>query len=189
MKKYELLIIVTILFSYITANAQVEEPLRANYLSAETGLAATNFKVAAFRYAFEYQKDINRNWQYGIAYERMQSMGDTWFLLHHGEQLKSSQSILSVNAYYKLFPKSKRVHLSPGLGVGIIHMNWGETNKVRLAINASLTVNVRVSNRVYLQFSPAFVLGNRAYFSPFKYAGFNYFFSYNVIPFGVKVRL
>ncbi|MFD1552564.1 hypothetical protein DNU06_15660 [Putridiphycobacter roseus] len=78
-----------------------------------------------------------------------------------------------------------------GFGVGVLHVFWDEINKFGPTVNASLTLNFRISKRIYIETAPLFVILpiNRIYYSPIKTNDINHFYAVSAIPIGLKVKL
>lgn len=77
------------------------------------------------------------------------------------------------------------------MGLGVLHVAWDENDRFGVTANASLTLNIRVTKRIYLETSPLVVLLplNRVYYSRMDIESFNNFYAFTFFPFGVKVKL
>jgi hypothetical protein len=64
--------------------------------------------------------------------------------------LKSNLSLLSLNGYYKLNLIKDRLFWTGGLGVGLLHVNWEDNDGFGPTVNASLTLNIRLTQRIYV---------------------------------------
>ena len=64
-------------------------------------------------------------------------------------------------------------------------INFGAT------INTSMTLNIRITKRIYFECSPLIVLipTNRFYFSTMNAENFNNFYAGTFFPIGIKVKL
>ena len=162
---------------------------RSDYLAFQTGFMADRYNSLGVRIFFEYQKDLKNNWQYGIAYEQSRHLGI--LLTDKLNELPSNLSQLSLNGYYHLNLIKNRLFWTAGLGLGITHVYWDDRNYFGANLNASLTLNVRISKRIYLQSSPLIVLApfNRIYYSPMNVDSFTNFYAFTAFPFGIKVKL
>ncbi len=170
-----------------TQTIQAEKP-RADYLSFQTGFIQNGYNSLGIRTYFEYQKDIVKNWQWGISYEHSQHFGHIWSDVR---DLDTDVSLLSVNGYYKLQLVKDKFFFTAGLGVGVVHVNWDVNNDFGLTANASLTMNIRLSKRIYLESAPFLVLvpSNRVYYSPLNVEKFDNFVAFTLFPIGVKFKL
>lgn len=142
------------------------------------------------RVFFEYQKDLKKkNWQYGISFEQKNHLYDA--ATDHFNSLASNLSLLSYNHYYKLKLYKDRVFWTSGLGVGIANVNWDGNNKIGIVVNGSITLNVRITKRIYIETSPLLVLlpFNRVYYSPMNVSTYTDLYGGPFFPFGFKVKL
>jgi hypothetical protein len=105
--------------------------------------------------------------------------------------LNSNLSQLSVNGYYKLNLVKDKLFFTSGLGVGALHVNWDDKDNFGVSVNASLTLNIRVTKRFYIEASPLVILFpfNRVYYSPMNIDHFDNFYAFTFFPFGFKVKL
>ncbi|MDN4165581.1 hypothetical protein QWY31_08715 [Cytophagales bacterium LB-30] len=168
----------------------VEEPNpKPDYLAFQTGFMADRYNSLGVRIFFEYQKGIKNNWQYGITYEQSRHLG--LLVTDQINELPSNLSQLSFNTYYDLHLIKDRLFWTVGLGIGATHVYWDDKNHLGLSINASMTLNIRMGKRLYLQSSPLLVLApfSRIYYSPMNVESFDNFFSFTAFPIGIKVKL
>jgi hypothetical protein len=175
------------------AQTENEKPIKSGYLKLQLGLSISNHVVPQF--FFEYQKDLGKNWQFGISYE--QSIGDD-----HGnsEEYNFTYRTLSFNGYYKSKVLFERVFWTVGAGIGAVNFSYtkyrsgfGETDIKRFEpiFNVSMTLNVKITKSIYLVSSPLIFIPippNRVYISPINTDG-GYFFSATLLPFGIKIKL
>jgi len=181
-----------LLFEIISAKAfsQTNEQVRKpDYLSFQTGLMVDRYNSLGIRTFFEYQKDIKGNWQYGISYEHSAHL--TSAATDIPNSLSTNLSLMSLNGYYKLNLFRDRVFWTTGLGIGGVHANWEDRNKVGATINASMTLNIRMTKKLYFESSPLLVLlpSNRVYFSNMDADRYKSFYAFSFFPFGLKVKL
>lgn len=169
------------------AISQLEED-RPDYLSIQTGFNINRYNSFGIRTFFEYQKDLKNNWQFGISYEHTRHIGYLFTDLY-GPPTNLSQ--LNINGYYKFNLIKDRLFWTAGFGIGALHLNWDEQDRLGATINASLTLNIRVSKRIYIETSPLIILfpTNRIYYTPLKLESFNHFLSAPVLPIGLKVKI
>lgn len=167
--------------------AEIEIP-RADYLTFQTGLIQNGYNSLGIRTYFDYQKDLKKNWQWGISYEHDQHFGHLWSDVRN---LETNVSLLSLNGYYKLQLVRDKFFFTAGLGIGAAHVNWDNQNDFGLTANVSLTMNIRLSKRIYLESAPFFVLlpSNRVYYSPMNVEEFSDFWAFTLFPIGIKVKL
>jgi hypothetical protein len=185
--------ILFLFLGFLTSNG-FSQPIEENnpktdYLAFQTGLIVDGYNSLGIRTFFEYQKDLQKNWQYGISYEHSRNFG--FFLTDQLYDLNSNLSQLSLNGYYKLNLIKDRLFWTGGLGLGALHVNWNENDAFGATVNASLTLNIRVTKRIYFESSPLIVLipFNRIYYSPMNIDHFNNFYAFTFFPFGIKVKL
>ncbi len=162
---------------------------KTDFLGFQSGFTVDSYNSIGIRTFFEYRKNRKGNWQYGISYEHTRHFG--FFMTDLPYQLKSNLSMLSLNGYYRLNLLKDRIFWTGGLGLGVMHINWDDNDKFGLIANASLTLNVRITQRIYIETSPLIVFPpfNRIYFSPMKIDHFQYFYAISAFPFGLTVRL
>ena len=187
-------LIMVVIGSHLFAEEKERKP---DYLSLQSGTTINNYNSMGLRLALEYSKDIKNNWQYGLLYEHstylyMASTDGTF-------DFASDMSLLSFNLYYKLHLKKDKLFWTTGLGLGVVHVSrvdskdylWAESNRFSGAINYSLTLNVKLFKRVYLEASPLVILFpvNRVYYSPMDFNTFDVLYAANLFPFGIKVKL
>ncbi|QQS52630.1 MAG: hypothetical protein IPM71_07815 [Bacteroidota bacterium] len=160
-----------------------------DYLSFQSGMIADAYNSLGVRTFFEYQKDIKKNWQFGISYEHSTHLG--FFMTDQPYELNSNLSQLSINGYYKLNLIKDRLFWTGGLGFGALHVNWDNNNDFGATMNASLTLNIRITKRIYFESSPLIVLMpfNRVYYSPMDIDHFDNFYAFTFFPVGLKVKL
>lgn len=166
-----------------------ENEQKAGYLSFQTGFIVDGYNSLGVRTFFEYQKDLKKNWQMGISYEHSRHFG--FFMTDQLYDLNSNLSQLSVNGYYKLNLVKDKLFFTSGLGVGALHVNWDDKDNFGVSVNASLTLNIRVTKRFYIEASPLVILFpfNRVYYSPMNIDHFDNFYAFTFFPFGFKVKL
>jgi hypothetical protein len=166
-----------------------ETTIQPDYLTFQTGFIVDGYNSLGIRTFFEYQKDLKKNWQYGISYEHSSHLG--FFMTDQLYEINSNLSQLSLNGYYKLNLIKDRLFWTGGLGIGALHVNWQDNNSFGANINASITLNIRITKRLYFESSPLIVLMpfNRIYYSPMKIEHFDHYYSFTFFPFGIKVKL
>jgi len=189
--KKRLLIILLTGFLSIHGFSQTDEnkTAQSDYLTFQTGLIVDGYNSLGVRTFFEYQKDFQKNWQLGISYEHSRHFG--FFMTDQLYDLNSNLSQFSINGYYKLNLVKDRLFWTGGLGVGALHVNWDDNDSFGATMNVSLTLNIRITKRVYLETSPLIVLlpFNRVYYSPMNIKHFDNFYAFTFLPFGIKVKL
>jgi len=188
-KKYLLFLFFGLQNIAVFSQTGLETTVRNQYLTFQTGFIVDGYNSLGIRTFFEYQKDLKKNWQFGISYEHSRHLGT--FLTDQLYNLNSNLSQLSFNGYYKLNFIKNRLFWTGGLGVGVLHINWDNNDGFGITINASLTLNIRITNRVYLETSPLIILlpTNRVYYSPKNIDHFNNYYAITFFPFGIKVKL
>lgn len=191
MRFFSVLILSSVLvFSQTNLCGQsIANPATSDYLSFQSGFLLDGYNTTGIRTFFEYEKDLKGNWQYGISYEHSRH-----FFFAATDQLyelSSNLSLLSMNAYYKLNIIRERLFWTAGIGIGAVHLNWNEQDRVGATVNASLSLNMRLSKRIYLECSPLIVLipVDRIYFSTMNADHFTNFYAMTFFPFGFKVKL
>ncbi len=167
----------------------LEKPRKTDYLTVQTGFIVDGYNSVGIRTFFEYQKDIKNNWQYGISYEHSRHFG--FFLTDQQYDLSSNLSQLSINGYYKLNLIKDRLFWTIGIGIGALHLNWEDKDSFGPTANASITLNIRITKRIYLESSPLIVFFpfNRIYYSPMNIEHFDSFYAFTFFPFGIKIKL
>jgi hypothetical protein len=105
--------------------------------------------------------------------------------------LPTNLGLLSLNGYYKLNLLKDKVFWNAGAGIGFGHAYWENSDKIGYALNASLTLNIKLSKRIYFESSPmAFLLPtSRVYYSPVNVEGHSNFYAISFLSLGVKVKL
>lgn len=190
MKKKYLIILILGFFRIPGFSQSDEDKLqKSDYLTFQTGFIVDGYNSLGVRTFFEYQKDFKKNWQFGISYEHSRHFG--FFMTDQLYDLNSNLSQLSFNGYYKLNLIKDRLFWTGGLGIGAVHVNWNDNDGFGATINASLTLNIRITKRIYIETSPLIVLFpfNRIYYSPMKIDHFDSFYAFTFFPFGLKVKL
>ena len=188
--KIKSLIVFAIVFCGLDANSQTQkDSCNSDYLTFQSGFMIDGYNSLGVRTFFEYQKDFRRNWQFGISYEHSRHLG--FAATDHLYELPTNLSLLSLNCYYKLNLIKNRFFWTAGFGIGAIHAYWEDQDVFGATINASLTLNVRITKRIYIETSPLVVLipTNRVYFSTMDADQFNSFYALTFFPFGIKVKL
>lgn len=185
------LILLISLFTWRIGFSQNNESISAkqDYLTFQTGLIIDRYNSVGVRTFFEYQKDISRNWQYGVSYEHSRHLG--FALTDHDNEISSNLSQMGLNGYYKLRAFGDNLFWTAGLGMGITHVNWDNRDKFGINMNASFTLNIKLSKRIYLEASPLLVIlpTNRLYYSTMNAGEFSNFYAFTFFPFGIKVKL
>ena len=188
--KIKYLLFAVLGFINIYGYSQTDDKTRKpDFLTFETGFIIDGYNSLGVRTFFEYQKDIKNNWQYGISYEHSRHFG--FFRTDQLYDLSSNLSQLSLNGYYKLNLLEDRLFWTTGLGVGALHLNWDDNDSFGVTVNASITLNIRITPNIYFTSSPLIVLlpFNRIYYSPMNIDHFNNFYALTFFPFGIKVKL
>ncbi|HNT41133.1 MAG TPA: hypothetical protein PKN78_02740 [Tenuifilaceae bacterium] len=173
---------------------------KVDYLSFQSGMIIDRYNSLEVRIFFEYQRDIKKKWQWGISYENSRHLG--FAATDQPYELETNLNLFSLNGYYKLNVVKNRLFWTAGLGLGMVHAYWEKPlsytfsemehhNIFGPVANVSLTLNVRITKRVYIEASPLVVVmpTNRVYFSTMDEEHFNNFFAFTFFPFGVKFRL
>ena len=163
--------------------------IKNHYLSIQSGGMVNGYNSIGLRTFLEYQKDLKGNWQYGISYENVRHLFRD--ATDHPNSLNSNFSALSLNSYYKINAIKNRLFWTIGLGLGVIHVNWDQQDKVGICSNASLTLNFRISKKVYIETSPLVVLlpVNRIYVSNIKVDNYQGLYAFTAFPIGIKVKI
>jgi len=193
MRNMRKIFLLLLLFGLLRINGftQTDENIirKTDYLAFQTGFIVDGYNSLGIRTFFEYQKDLKKNWQFGISYERSRHFG--FFMTDQLYDLDSDLSQISLNGYYKLNLIKDRLFWTGGIGIGALHVNWDDNDGFGPTINASLTLNMRLTKRIYLEASPllAFLPSNRVYYSPMNIDHFNDFYAFTFFPFGLKVKL
>lgn len=187
--KYAMTLFLGLLCAKGFSQTDKETIIKYDYLIFQTGFIYDAYNSLGVRTFFEYQKDLKNNWQYGISYEHSRHFG--FLMTDHLYDLNSNLSQLSLNGYYKLNLIKDRLFWTGGLGIGALHVNWDDNDSFGATINASLTLNIRITKRLYFETSPLIVLipFNRIYYSPMNIDHFNNFYAITFFPFGIKVKL
>lgn len=188
--KFTITSLVLILFVDFYGFSQSEVDFRQpDYLLFQTGLMIDGYNSMGVRTFFEYQKDIKGNWQYGISYENSRHL--TSAATDHLNELPTNLDILSINGYYKLNLLKDRLFWTAGVGFGGVHAYWNDRDKFGLVANASITLNIRITKRIYFESSPlvVFLPSNRLYLSSMNIDTFDGFYAFTFFPFGIKVKL
>lgn len=162
---------------------------KTDYLIVQTGFIVDRYNSVGVRTFFEYKKDIKKNWQFGISYEHSRHFAN--FRTGAVYNLESNLSLISINGYYKLNLLRDRLFWTGGIGVGALHVNWDDNDAFGATVNASLTLGIRVTRRIYFVSSPLliFMPTNRIYYSPLDIGRINNFYAFTSFPFGIKVGL
>ncbi|MDA3867314.1 MAG: hypothetical protein PF489_11290 [Salinivirgaceae bacterium] len=162
---------------------------KPDYLSVQTGFIVDGYNSLGVRTFFEYQKYIKGDWLFGVSYEHSRNLG--FFMTDQLYELDSDLSQLSVNGYYKFNLIEDRMFWIGGFGIGALHVNWDDKDDFGATVNASLTLNVRITKRLYIETAPLFVFlpSNRAYYSPVSIEQFHNFYAFTFFPVGIKVKL
>ena len=180
----------TLIFLSICGFSQEDgNTFKPGFLAFQSGFIIDGYNSLGIRTFFEYQKDIKKNLQYGISYEHSRHFG--FARTDQMYDLDSDLSLLSINGYYKLNVIKDRLFWTAGLGIGALHVNWGGNDGFGATVNASLTLNIRILRRIYLESSPLLVLlpCDRVYYSLVNIDHFDNFYAFTFFPFGIKVKL
>lgn len=166
-----------------------EKQPKSSYLSVQTGFMYDGYESLGARAFFEYQKDLKKNWQYGISFEQSISlfMGGT----DNPNSFPTNLTILCYNHYYKLKIYKDRVFVTSGLGAGVLNAYWKDNYKIGPTINASITLNVRLNKKIFLETSPLVLIMpfHRVYYSTINTGPFTNYYSITVFPIGLKIKL
>ena len=171
---------------YSQENQNLRKP---DYLSAQTGLVFDGYNSLGIRLFFEYQKVIKSNWSYGISFENSRHFSH--LVSDIKNELPTNLDLLSLNGYYRLNLIKDKVFWNAGAGIGGVHAYWENNDKIGLALNASLTLNIKLSDRIYFESSPLVFLlpTSRVYFSPMNVRDNHNFYAISFLSLGVKVKL
>ena len=192
MNKLKKTLLLTLIIAVSNTNiySQInEKPPKPNYLSFQTGGMVDIYNSFGVRTFFAYQKDLKKNLQNGISYEHVRHLGRA--ATDHSDNLSANLSLLSLNYYYKLKLYKDRIFWTSGMGVGVVHLNWDDNDEFGPTVNASITLNIRVTKRFFIETSPLIVLApiNRFYYSPMNATSYKDFYAGTFFPIGFKVRL
>lgn len=181
-----------ILISSLTFNSYsqpIENLRKPDYLVFQTGFIVDSYNSMGIRTYFEYQKDLLTNWQYGVSFEHSRHF--TSFATDIPDELVTNLTLMSFNYYYKLNLVKEKLFWTTGFGVGAVHANWGNSDKIGPTVNVSLTLNIKLSKRIYFESSPLIVLipSYRFYYSPMNAENHKNFYALPFFPFGIKVKL
>ena len=162
---------------------------KSSYISIQSGGMIDGYNTTGIRAFVEYQKDINKNLQYGISFDQSFPLYSS--ATDFTNELTSYLSILSLNGYYKLYFWKDKIFWTGGLGVGAVYANWGNDDKLGAVVNGSLTLNFKLTKRLYLETMPVIfaIPANRIYFSTMNAETHKSFFAFTIIPFGIKIKL
>jgi hypothetical protein len=188
-KTYLILLLLGFVNIYGYSKPDENNSLKSDYLTFQTGFILDEYSSLGVRMFFEYQKDIKKNFQYGISYDHSRHMG---YFMTESRFGPSNLSVLSLNGYYKLNLIKDKLFWTCGLGVGALHLYWDDNDSFGATVNASITLNIRITKRVYLESSPLTLLltpVNRYYYSPMNIGHFDTFSAFTLFPFGLKVKL
>ena len=188
--KHKTLIVILFGILPLKSNSQNNIEFRnTDYLAFQTGMTIDSYNSLALRTFFEYQKDLKGNWQYGISYEHSRHFASA--ATDHLDELSTNLSLLSGNVYYKLNAIKDRIFWTTGIGLGVVHANWNDNDKIGGTINLSMTLNLKLSKRIYLETSPLIIIlpANRFYYSTMNAATYESFYAVNIFPFGLKIKL
>ncbi len=188
-KKYLIILLLGLLYGTGFSQTDNEKSIKNDYLTFQTGFIVDGYNSLGVQTFFEYQKDLKNNWQFGISYEHSRHLG--FLITDQPYNLNSDLRQLSLNGYYKLNLIKNRLFWTGGLGIGALHVNWNNNDSFGVTINASLTLNIRITKRLYFESSPLIVVMpfNRIYFSPMGIDHYDYFYALTFFPVGIKVRL
>lgn len=189
MNKSILLSIFIFAFSIPGIFSQEVQPFRKpDYLSVQSGLIIDSYASIGIRLCFEYQKEIENNWSYGILFETSRHYTT---LPDIRDALPTNLNIASLNGYYRLSLIKDKVFWNAGAGIGIANAYFDDTDKLGYVFNASLTLNIKLSKRIYFETSPLFILlpTSRAYYSPMTLQNYTDFYALSFLPFGIKIKL
>ena len=169
--------------------AQSESIRKPDYLAVQTGLTLDKYNSLGIRAFFEYQKEFRNKLQYGISFEQCAHFGRG--ATDQRDELSTSLSLMSFNCYYRLNLIKDRIFWNSGLGVGGVHVNWEDHDKVGLTVNLSSTLNIKMTKRIYMETSPLSILipSNRLYFSTMDVVNYTDFYAFTLLPIGIKVKL
>ena len=188
--KTKLLFTLVLGFSFSKCFGQIEEKInKPSYFSFQTGAMMDSYNSFGVRAFFEYQKDLKKNWQYGISLEQKIHLFRA--ATDHPNSLATNLSLISYNHYYKLKLYKDRVFWTCGLGAGIGYVYFKDYHKVGVTANASITLNIRVTKKLFIETSSLLVLlpFNRGYYSPMNVSTYPNLWAGTFFPIGFKVRL
>lgn len=188
-KTFIFISILLVLASNTNAQTETQNTCKTDYISVQSGFIFDAYNSLGIRTFFEYQRDIKNKWQYSVSYEHTRNFGH--IITDYQRNLRTNLSLLSINAYYKLNLKKDKLFWTGGLGAGIVHINWNENDKLGITLNASLTINIKLFKRIYLEASPLLVVlpMNRVYVSFINIENYSPFWAFTVYPLGIKIRL
>ena len=175
----------------LISTAQTDSlPIQNQYLSFQLGgLLENQFNSAGVRIFFEYQKDITRHQQLSLSYEHATHLFD--IATDHSNEIQSNLSFLNGNYLYKVFLWKDKIYWTAGLGAGIVHVNWEENNKIGFNLNASMTLNLKITDKITIETAPLLILFpfNRIYYSPLDIGVYQNMYPFTVVPLGIKFKL
>ncbi len=166
------------------------KPVLNQYLSLQSGiLAETQYNSAGIRTFFEFQQDITQHKQFSLSYEHSTHFMD--LATDHSDEIKSNISALCANFNYKIFLWKDKIYWSAGIGAGAVHVNWDNNNKISKVVNANLTLNLKITDKIIIETAPLLILFpfNRIYYSPVNVGVYNNMYAFTSIPLGLKVRI
>ncbi len=161
----------------------------SEYIAFQSGASVNTYNSFGARLFFEFQKDISKHWQHGFSFE--QNIHLYRAATDHSNDLNSNISAFCYNHYYKIKIYKDRFFWTTGVGAGLMNVNWDSNNKIGPVVNASMTLNIRLSNRLFIETSPLIILlpSNRGYFSPINVSTYSNYSSASFFPFGIKIKL
>ncbi|WP_207428538.1 hypothetical protein [Pedobacter sp. SYSU D00535] len=155
------LICVSMSFAAFCQSTEVNAE-KDRYIQFETGFLADSYNSIGVRTFFEYQKNSSAKRRFGISYDHSRHLG-AWGL-HREVDIPTNLSMLSFNYYFVKPLVKQQLQLETGIGAGAVHAYWdNHNNYFGAALNVSISLDVRMGDRLYLRFSPLLVT-NRAYF-------------------------
>jgi len=184
-----LIFFLLLLISFHTFSQDSVSSKKASYISIQSGAIFDSYNITGVRAFVEYQKDVKKNLQYGVSFEQSFPLYSS--ATDFTNELSSHLSLLCFNGYYKLHFWKDKIFWTGGLGVGAVYANWGNGQKLGAVVNGSLTLNFRITKKLYLETMPVIFIipSNRIYFSTMNAETHSNFFAFNAVPFGFKFKL
>lgn len=186
--RIKVIIFLAVICFYSTAQSSFRRS-NTDYLSIESGLVIDTYNSLGARLAFEYQKQLKTKWLYGIAFEHSRHFDYAY--RDRSYKLPTNLNILSLNGYYRINLTKQLLYWTAGGGIGLVHVQWLDKDKLGITLNASVTLNIQLTERIIIITSPLLILlpANRIHYSPLKLNHFNSFHAYPIFPLGIKVLL
>jgi len=190
MRVYMFLLLLVAIITISAKSAFAQKPdstYHHKFIAIESGLLIDSYNSMGPRLKFEFQHQLNKRWTYGIAFDSKWHVGHA--ATDQSVDLPTNSNSMTGTISFCLNPGSRNFRWYVGSGIGGIHLFWNDSNRWGLLANINATMDIRLSDKVYLFTVPIIFLP----VSEFNYTTIKKdepggYSSFSFFPFGIKIR-